>query len=73
MYRRSRKINASYFCDSRLAARLRRIEKRDSGLPPSRLLPHVVEPGQLESDEARRLRQQGYVVVTFEQCVELMV
>lgn len=58
-----------------LAARIRRLEESVSagGIPPNRQLPHIVEPDQLQCEEARKLRQQGRVVVTFEQCAELMV
>jgi hypothetical protein len=46
---------------------------RQAALAPEGALPIVVDPKDLNSPEALAQRARGYFVVTYEQCVELMV
>ena len=56
-----------------LAARIARLSAGAKWADPRGKLPIVVEPEKVNSDDMQKLRQQGWVVVTFEQCAELMV
>lgn len=55
-----------------LKGRVRRLEA-PSHADPRRALPIIVPVEELDGERAKRLRDRGYVVVTFEQCAEEMV
>ena len=55
---------------ARVAALEAQLQRQQS---PAGALPVVVEEHQLEAPESTALRAAGFVVVTFEQCVDLMV